>query len=72
MSTEGAQVRTARARTEKQRRKRAAVQINWVCSAFTQTVNLVVVRNLSIHAVLPADGSGQLPDLVWCFTLSGT
>ncbi|MFM2449205.1 MAG: hypothetical protein RIS44_1655 [Pseudomonadota bacterium] len=50
----------ARAREEKQRRQRAAVQFNRVCSAFTAAVNMVVGRNISIHAVLPADASGQL------------
>jgi hypothetical protein len=34
-----------------------------VCSAFTRAVKVIVARNLSIHAELPADGSGQLPDL---------
>jgi hypothetical protein len=53
----------ARAREEEQRGQRAAAQLNRVCSAFTQVVKVIVGRNISIHAVLPADESGQLPDL---------
>ena len=53
----------ARARKEEQRGQCAAAQLNWVCSALTQVVKVVVSRNISIYAVLPADESGQLPDL---------
>ena len=53
----------AHAREEEQRGQRAAAQLNRVCSAFTQVVKVIVGRNISIHAVLPADESGQLPDL---------
>ena len=53
----------ARAREEKQRCQRAAAQLNRVCSAFTPAVNMVVGRNISIHAVLPADASCQLLNL---------
>jgi hypothetical protein len=53
----------ARAREEEQRCQRAAAQLNRVCSAFTQAVKVVVGSNVSMQAVLPADKSGQLPDL---------
>jgi hypothetical protein len=53
----------ARAREEEERRQRAASRLNRVCSVLTEAVKVVVGRNMSIHAVLPADESGQLPDL---------
>jgi hypothetical protein len=55
--------RWARAHKEEQRCQRIAAQLNRACSALTQAVEVVVVRNISIHAVLPADASGQLRDL---------
>jgi hypothetical protein len=46
-----------------QRGKQATASLNRVCSAFTQLVKVIVGRDISIHAALPADESGQLPDL---------
>jgi hypothetical protein len=60
---QGATTLRAHAREEEQRGQRAAAQLNRVCSAFTQTVKVDVGRNISIHAMLPVDESGQLPDL---------
>ena len=42
---------------------RAVAQINRVCSALTQMVNVVVSTKLSVHAVWPAVSSGQLLNL---------
>ncbi len=42
VSTEGAQVRTARARKEEQRSQRAAAQLNRVRSALTPSVKVFV------------------------------
>jgi hypothetical protein len=62
----------ARAHEEEPRGKQAAALLNRVRSAFTQAVKVVAGSNVSMQAVLPADTSGQLPDLVQCFTLIGT
>ena len=48
---QGATTRRAHAREEEQRRQRAAARLNRVRSALTQTVRVVVGRDLSIHAV---------------------
>ena len=46
-----------------QRGQRAVARLNRVRSAFTQEVRVVVGINLSVHAVLPVEESGQLPFL---------
>ena len=51
------------AREEKQRGQRAAARLNRVRSALTQPVKVVVRNKVSIHAVYPAEESGQLPFL---------
>ena len=51
----------AYAREEKQRGQRAAARLNWVRSALTQPVRVVVRKEANIHAVYPAEESGQLP-----------
>ena len=53
----------AHAREEEQRGQRAAAQLNRVRSALTQPVKVVVWKKLNIHAVHPAEESGQLPFL---------
>ena len=53
----------AYAREEKQRGQRAAARLNRVRSALTQPVKVVVRNKVSIHAVYPAEESGQLPFL---------
>ena len=60
---QGATTLRALAREKEQRRWRAVAQLNWVCSALTQVVNVVVSTKLSVHAVLPAVSSGQLRNL---------
>ena len=50
----------ARARKEEQRRQSAAAWPARVCSAFTQEVMNIVGGNVCIHAVSPAESSGQL------------
>jgi hypothetical protein len=63
VSTEGAQVRTAHARNEEQRRQHFEARLNRVCSAFTRAVNGFVRRKFNVHKRLQAEESGQLPDL---------
>jgi hypothetical protein len=63
VSTEGAQVRTARARKEEQRRQHLEARFNRVCSAFAHVVLGFVCRNLNAHMGLQVEESGQLPDL---------
>ncbi len=63
MSTEGAQVRTARARKAEQRRQHPEARLNRVCSAFPHEVLGFVCRNLNAHMGLQVEESGQLPDL---------
>ena len=53
----------APAREAEQRGQRAVARLNRVRSAFTQEVRVVVGINLSVHAVLPVEESGQLPFL---------
>ena len=53
----------AYAREEKQRGQRAAGRLNRVRSALTQPVKVVGRRQANIHAVYPAEESGQLPFL---------
>ena len=60
---QGATTLRAHAREEEQRRQRAAVRLNRVRSALTQAVKEVVGAELDVHAVLPAEESGQLPFL---------
>ena len=50
----------ARARKEEQRRQSAPSRPARVCSAFTHEVMDIVGRNVCIHAVSPAEESGQL------------
>ena len=56
-------MRRARARKEEQRRQHPEARLNRVRSAFTQEVMGFVYRNLGVHRGLPAEESGQLPDL---------
>ena len=49
VSTEGAQVRTARARKEEQRRQGIDARLNRVCSAFAQQAMGFVRRNIDSH-----------------------
>ena len=60
---QGATTLRAHAREEEQRGQRAAAQLNRVRSALTQPVKMVVRKKFSIHAVYPAEESGQLPFL---------
>jgi len=60
---QGATTLRAHAREEEQRRWRAVAQLNRVCSALTQRVNVVVSTKLSVHAVWPSVSSGQLRNL---------
>ena len=53
----------AYAREEEQRGQRAAARLNRVRSALTQSVNVVVRQKFTVHAVYPAEESGQLPFL---------
>ena len=53
----------AYAREEEQRGQRAAARLNRVRSALTQSVNVVVRQKFNVHAVYPAEESGQLPFL---------
>ena len=57
---QGATTLRAHARKEEQRRQRAAAWLARVCSAFTQEVMNIVGGNVCIHAVSPAESSGQL------------
>jgi len=57
---QGATTRRAPAREEEQRGQRAAARRNRVRSALTQMVTVVVGMDLSVHAVSPAEESGQL------------
>ena len=58
----------ARARKEEQRRQSAAAWPARVCSAITYEVMDLVGGNVSIHAVSPAESSGQLRFLGACRT----
>jgi len=60
---QGATTLRAHAREEEQRRWRAVAQLNRMCSALTQRVNVVVSTKLRVHAVWPAVSSGQLRNL---------
>ena len=60
---QGATTLRAHAREEKQRGQRAAAWLNRVRSALTQPVKVVVKKKVNIHAVYPAEESGQLPFL---------
>ena len=60
---QGATTLRAHAREEEQRRWRAVAQLNRVCSALTQMVNVVVCTKFSVHAVWSAVSSGQLRNL---------
>ena len=60
---QGATTLRAYAREEKQRGQRAAARLNRVRSALTQPVKMVVRKKANIHAVYPAEESGQLPFL---------
>ena len=53
----------ANAREEEQRSQRAAARPNRVRSALTQSVKVVVENKVHVHAVYPAEESGQLPFL---------
>jgi len=57
---QGATTLLAHAREEEQRRQRAAARPNRVRSVLTRTVMADVSGNLNVHAVLPAENSGQL------------
>ena len=57
---QGVTMRRAHARKEEQRRQRAAEWLAWVCSALTHKVTHIVGGNVCIHAVSPAEESGQL------------
>jgi len=50
----------AHAREEEQRGQRVAAWLNRVRSAVTEAVRVVVAGNPNVHAVLPAEESGQL------------
>ena len=50
----------ARARKEEQRRQRAAAWPDRACSAVTHELMDIVGGNVCIHAVIPAESSGQL------------
>ena len=50
----------APARKEEQHRQSAAARPARVCSALTHEVTLIVGGSVSIHAVIPAELSGQL------------
>ena len=68
---QGATTLRAYAREEEQRGQRAAARLNRVRSALTQPVKVVVRKKANIHAVYPAEESGQLPFLgSWCFDSS--
>ena len=56
----GATTLRACARKEEQRRQSAAAWLARVCSAFTHEVMDLVGGNVCIHAVSPAESSGQL------------
>jgi len=58
---QGATTLRAHAREKEQRRQRAAARLNRVRSALTLEVSMVVRSILSVHAVVPAVESGQLP-----------
>ena len=60
---QGATTRRAHARKEEQRSQRAAARLNRVRSALTQSVKVVVEKKVNVHAVYPAEESGQLPFL---------
>jgi hypothetical protein len=73
MLWQGATTLRAGARKEEQRRQSAPARLNRVCSALLQPVNAIVCSILNIHAGLPVEESGQLPDLgsmrrrdMWC------
>ena len=53
----------AHAREEEQRRQRAAAWLNRVRSALTQQVKGALREKANVHAVYPAEESGQLPFL---------
>jgi hypothetical protein len=53
----------AYAREEEQRGQRAAAWLSRVRSALTQRVIVVVSDKANVHAVHPAEESGQLPFL---------
>ena len=57
---QGATTLRAHARKEEQRRQSAAAWPARVCSALTHEVMDIVGGNISIHAVSPAEESGQL------------
>ena len=57
---QGATTLRARARKEEQRRQSAAAWLARVCSALTLEVIDIVGGNVCIHAVSPAESSGQL------------
>ena len=57
---QGATTLRARARKEEQRRQRATAWLARVCSALTHEVMNIVGGNVCIHAVNPAESSGQL------------
>ena len=63
MGWQGATTLRAHAREEEQRGQRAAARLNRVRSALTQPVQVVVRQKSNIHAVYPAEESGQLPFL---------
>ena len=50
----------AHARKEEQRRQSTAAWLARVCSALTHKVTHIVSGNVCIHAVSPAESSGQL------------
>ena len=57
---QGATMLRAPARKEEQRRQRDAALLNRVCSGVTREVTAGVGRKVCVHAVCPADASGQL------------
>ena len=60
---QGATTLRAHAREEEQRGQRAAAWLNRVRSALTQLVKVAVSERVNVHAVYPAEESGQLPFL---------
>ena len=57
---QGATRRRAAARKEEQRRQRDAALLNRARSGVTHEVMAGVGRKVCIHAMVPAEGSGQL------------
>ena len=63
MPGEGAGALARRGLQGEQRSQRAAARLNRVRSALTLPVKVVVRKKVNIHAVYPAEESGQLPFL---------